>query len=419
MPIKLEASDRNALVLALTQATQVSTVSPHSGVLTKDRMWLEDLTNQLTPNIRKSFDKYLDGSGISGFVRSNFFRRLLVEGEALPRTSQKLDKYEMFSDPLSIARTVCDEIESLPWQYRVILRASSALAFRLKGKSFSIKITNQLSVVSHDQLPSDIPIENEHEALNKWIKARSSSANHPDKLDQDGAYFIYRSSGFVDERINSKIVREASDEIRAFYGACIALNLFYDDYFGFGFEPDEESSVVFIHRIDDTAELVSLEAADTDLQRAMQLDTTAEFDHRVKEGESIESILEPAVKISESEESARLNTAAVWLLRTYLSSTDIDRVLESTITMEVLLGDREASDRVGLSKLMANRCAYALGNTQEERQKIIDFFVKFYKVRSDIVHSGKFKPSEIEKGVVGRGVSLASRILRHEISICT
>lgn len=54
---------------------------------------------------------------------------------------------------------------------------------------------------------------------------------------------------------------------------------------------------------------------------------------------------------------------------------------------------------------------------QNERKQLNDFFAKFYKVRSDIVHSGRFKVTESENQIVTEGVNLASRLLLHEIAL--
>jgi hypothetical protein len=141
---------------------------------------------------------------------------------------------------------------------------------------------------------------------------------------------------------------------------------------------------------------------------------TREF---AENGLPLQKLLAPAIKMFESKESSRLLTSAIWLLRAHLSTRGLDKILEASIAIEVLLGDREASDRIGLSKLMANRCAYSLGRSFEERKTLYDFFIRFYRVRSDIVHSGTFKLSEDENMVVRDGLSLASRLLVHEVGI--
>jgi len=137
----------------------------------------------------------------------------------------------------------------------------------------------------------------------------------------------------------------------------------------------------------------------------------------IDNGKKLEEVLIDVIKLFNSSQGQRLKTSSIWLLRSFLSERGMDKILDATIAIEVLLGDREAADRVGLSKLMANRCAYALGKSAKERQELFDFFIDFYKLRSEIVHSGRLKISDAESTLVDRGVKLASRILRHEVEM--
>jgi len=102
------------------------------------------------------------------------------------------------------------------------------------------------------------------------------------------------------------------------------------------------------------------------------------------------------------------------LLRAKMSAGELDQVLECAIALEVLLGDRAVSDKVGLTRLMANRCAYALGRTSKERDDLREFFEKFYAIRSEIVHNGRFEQSEENEELVWESVDLVSRVLVHE-----
>ena len=92
----------------------------------------------------------------------------------------------------------------------------------------------------------------------------------------------------------------------------------------------------------------------------------------------------------------------------------MDRVLDSAIALEVLLGDRKMSDKIGLTRLMSNRCAYSLGKSQNSRDEIVNFFERFYAIRSDIVHTGRLYLDEDEEKIVLRGVELASQMLAFE-----
>jgi hypothetical protein len=57
--------------------------------------------------------------------------------------------------------------------------------------------------------------------------------------------------------------------------------------------------------------------------------------------------------------------------------------------MEILLGDKAASDLMGLGELLRNRCAYLISRNHAEREEILQDFKEIYAVRSHIVHAGK------------------------------
>jgi hypothetical protein len=82
-----------------------------------------------------------------------------------------------------------------------------------------------------------------------------------------------------------------------------------------------------------------------------------------------------------------------------------------------MLGDRDTSETVGISKLLGNRCAYLLGRSAEERDNIILDFGRIYRLRSSIVHSGKHKLEGDDRKVVDIAKRLCAEILAHEIRL--
>ena len=81
--------------------------------------------------------------------------------------------------------------------------------------------------------------------------------------------------------------------------------------------------------------------------------------------------------------------AAEWLLDSYTGRDDRLNYIQSIVVLEVLLGDKAASDEVGLGQLLRNRCAYMLGRNRDDRDSLMKEFYEIYKIRSQIVHRGK------------------------------
>lgn len=134
---------------------------------------------------------------------------------------------------------------------------------------------------------------------------------------------------------------------------------------------------------------------------------------RFNKAESLNKILDPVCDFFKCS-NARLSTAALWYLRAMTSDRNMDKILESAITLEVLLGDQEMSDKIGLTRLMANRCAYALGKDLKDRENLMKKFIRFYGLRSQIVHAGRMSHDEADVELVQWGIELAGRLLVHE-----
>jgi len=115
--------------------------------------------------------------------------------------------------------------------------------------------------------------------------------------------------------------------------------------------------------------------------------------------------------------SRKLITSSLWLFRSFVSSKSLDIILESTIALEVLLGDRNEASGIGLTKLLANRCAYLLGDSDESRRSLMEEFKSIYEIRSGIVHSGLHQTGSKASKASEGARDLAGRVLRKELDI--
>lgn len=91
-------------------------------------------------------------------------------------------------------------------------------------------------------------------------------------------------------------------------------------------------------------------------------------------------------------------TAARWYLDSFSRSTGLMQIVQATIALEILLGDREKDEEdVGLSALLANRLAYLTGYTPAHRREISADFKRLYDLRSRIVHAGQNRLNDDER----------------------
>lgn len=125
--------------------------------------------------------------------------------------------------------------------------------------------------------------------------------------------------------------------------------------------------------------------------------------------------LEELDKIFQQNASSKnLKLAGKWFSDGTFGDDDLLNFVQTTMVLEILLGDKATSEQVGLGTLLSNRCAYLIGRSHSQRAKIIEDFSRIYDVRSQIVHRGKHRlaPSEMES--FARLRFLASQVIRAE-----
>jgi hypothetical protein len=81
--------------------------------------------------------------------------------------------------------------------------------------------------------------------------------------------------------------------------------------------------------------------------------------------------------------------AGQWLLDSYVGKNELLSFVQTTVALEILLGEKAKSDIIGIGELLRNRCAYLIGKSHSQREEILEDFERIYDVRSKIVHRGK------------------------------
>lgn len=224
-------------------------------------------------------------------------------------------------------------------------------------------------------------------------------------------YFYYHHSGYIPPYQFNSAYENFQAEIRSFFGACIALQLI------FCFQHYESENLLFT--VFQTSDGKVFEPAGTisgDIDQALSFALHPSLETKYRSLERLSSEFKDVCAILNSKGN-RLKTAATWIFRAEARGTLIDRVLETTIALEVLLGDRAMSDKIGLTKLMSNRVAFSLAKSDRDREVIMSKFDEFYGLRSQIVHTGKLALTDTQEELVEWASDLASNMLRHELTL--
>ncbi|MDV3455410.1 HEPN domain-containing protein [Sphingomonas sp. HF-S4] len=410
--MKISQSISSTLLVAITEALQGGMITSY-GTFSFEKDWESTTLGALDAEFAKSLSKALDGSTLLSFVRDQLTLLRVLGATPLPKDDAPITKLKCFSDPLKTARHIVSALEAVPNQYRLIVRVAVELGERVNSEAINIGLSERLTLLSGAMISPTFKTHHEVPSVDTVIR-RMVMKEDDLSIIPNALYLEYRTSGYLAARRQSRAISEFYDQVRAFYGACIAYNIISE----YGTWGDEITPFLLGDSISNgLEEFAYVERAEDDVVNCANLATSDKTDQAIKAETSLEKILEPVRPVFKSDNSLKLKTACAWALRAHLSNRGLDKILESAITIEVLMGDRDTSDRVGLSKLIANRCAYALGDSNKSRSDMIDFFVKFYRVRSEVVHSGRTALEPDERRIVNEGLTLATRILKHEISL--
>jgi hypothetical protein len=72
-----------------------------------------------------------------------------------------------------------------------------------------------------------------------------------------------------------------------------------------------------------------------------------------------------------SSHEARLINGARWFFDSYSGANELLSFVQAMVVLEILFGDQASSDVIGIGQLIANRCAYLIGRTVDQRDRII------------------------------------------------
>jgi hypothetical protein len=403
--VKLSKADESSLVIAFTELLQRGVVS-YWGYAPVGQEWEANVLSSISDDGRKELKSRLDPS-LETFYQERVFRHFFLSGNELPDEGDvKLSAARGFGKPLEVAKEFVKFLTEAPHNYRLALPLSSIFS-GLTFETDNLRISDRLWIYKKDALTSEHVFSHENAHLDaRFQPATTGSSEASEETD---LYLVYYSSGIFSNRYSSRHVEGFHDELRGFFGALLSgqrlLPFPFPYYKG-------EPTIIINYAASTGSELVGISSVDSDIKSALGFIVPKPF-----QNSTLADLVQPAIELFASDDKNRLMTAAGWVFRAQISTRVIDRALEAAIALEVLLGDRETSDRIGLSKLMANRCAYALASSQKERSTLIEKFLKFYKVRSEIVHAGRTRVSDEDKQSVAHGVTLSAKLLSHEITM--
>ncbi|WP_447724954.1 hypothetical protein [Sphingomonas koreensis] len=417
MAIKLGSDLEAHLLMQIAEGLQ-GTILNHDYINITSLSWIDPIHESLPDEIRLKLDRFCGDSGLKSFIRHEIHADLSShDGQTVPRRA--LVSLPPFNNTIPYARLLLDRLKALPIRLRLTVALPASLSDPIIGDMpDKVRLGTEMEIVNGDNLPQPFTLSSNIPRVDRYLFRDPIYGDAQDReLKPDRLYITTPILGYATHNSAGSISRLFEDYIKAFYGAGLADGIFQLE---FNWEDNEKLPFITIHRENSDRTLLATEKLEQELVDAEDRMSTAAF-AEANQGNvwlAAQSALSRISTLFRSDkESRKLFTACVWYYRAMLNKRPLDTLLEATIAIEVLLGDRQASEGVGLANLLGNRCAFLLGNNSMQRDNILRLFPKIYKLRSDIVHEGRHKLEPGEGKTVSSAVSLCGAIISREMDI--
>jgi hypothetical protein len=369
--------------------------------------------------VRDQLTTYINETPVSSFVVDQLESELRLKRYQQDRPSVNLTEIGGYEDPKQIAEKLVDKISSLPWQYKLTIRLPQQLVPLLSPGKNNIALSDEIELVRADNTFDKLyPLEPEKQSLlGLGLLGDRSSAWEP-----SAEYVQITANGFIGPYGGSTPAWKAESTLRAFCGLGIALRLFKvtSKYTSFGPFGPKPSSHFIVHRQlpDQSWRFQGKQNLSDDRSRALDSLERYQFEKNFDiEGFTKYTLRELRAVFSNGSKGDPIVLASEWFFDSYTGNDQLLSYVQAMVVLEILLGDKLASDEIGLGRLLGNRCAYLISKTQEERTEFLRDFGKIYDVRSKIVHRGKSRLTNDELALFYKLQWFCHRVIQEEIEL--
>lgn len=214
----------------------------------------------------------------------------------------------------------------------------------------------------------------------------------------------------------------AEQQARAFFGIGIAIHLFGIEHsFGLGF--NLPAADFFVHKWDGVAwQIYKKISLGTGSSRGINAVKFENFEGQLdtepqKSAWWLDRLTNITSAFSSGTKGEPILLAGQWLFDSSTGQEELLNFIQAMVALEILLGEKSASDEMGLGQLLRNRCAYLIGKNNAERAMLLKQFDEIYNVRSQIVHRGKARLNASERWLFARLKQIGSLVIAKEIDL--
>ncbi len=416
MTIKLTHAEEQRLIVAFAEGIGAIEVTAGSSLPAASTEWAAPVAADLTQDVQDRIAKWCGERGLVHFLYHELQSRLnSVEEYESDAPNRLLTTVQGFENTIGLAKVLVARLRSLPLRYRATVCLPSQFGIPLlRHLPTRLPLSPNVELCRAEGLPKPFPVTSDIELLDRLLFFSWEPEEYVREIGPGQLFLSAVLLGYAGPSDSTMIGRELEDSLRAFYGAAQALGITSRQLTS----KKQQKPQIMIHEESAGRPLIQTEELEADLTNFTRFGSARFMNASGDDPAShIRTALDRVSVIFRNDTfSRRIFTAAIWYFRAGLSQRPLDRLLESTIAIEVMLGDKDTSETGGLTKLLANRCAYLLGRSQAQRDEILRLFISIYRLRSSIVHSGKHQLEPNDADTVEAAYELCGRIIERELT---
>lgn len=377
---------------------------------------LDDALPDAKSQIRQKLASFVGETPLRDFllgVLSDSLHARAFESDAARIPLVTLPEY---ADATAVSGALVDKFESLPWDYVVLIPLPHAVAEFLGPvvPPGGYELAADLSFVAVPADGSTYKLRGP-ESLPFLFTGGKPTGATPGLL-----HLAVSSYGYIPLFGESAALGLASFKARAFLGLCIAHRIFRRSYLrGLG-GPQRRHMLVFQrteppYPFQDAYEF-AFEIGEA-IDSLVVDDVWAKVPPERRPLLLTRELREMGIAVRAHEADDRLLRAAQWLFDSNAGSNSLLNFVQAMICLEILLGDKQISDLVGLGELLGNRCAFLIGKSRLQRDQILADFRRIYDTRSRIVHRGHNRLSAKEEDDLWTLRWFCARVVQEEMRL--
>jgi hypothetical protein len=388
---------------------------------------LADSVPPTTGSLRARLEKFIGELPVFSFLFDSICRELHENFRYnLDKKGTLLKDISGYDDLNRVAERLIDDLESLPWSFLISLELPTSIGKPLRSILPSYVLGSNVSLVCPDEeYDKTYSLHSLMDGRNDLLGIGTGllGLNKPRKWNTETTYLQVATEGFIGYFCKTTPLDDAIAAIKSFLGLALAVRLFQfnekkaEPLFDF---PQKKDFIVH-RKVSEGYEIWSMHELASDLPEAIARLEIHNLHRQLEQDKVSEWIRNRLLIISRAflypTKSERILLAAQWLLDSYIGKNELLSFVQSTVAMEIMLGEEAKSDVIGIGELLRNRCAYLIGESHDQRVMILKDFDQIYAVRSRIVHRGKSRLNNEESELFRKLQWMCRRVISKELDL--